>query len=308
MNLTLIIVLCVTVFLVSLVLLYLPKIIKFFKKFSSKKKSKKKKNKKDDKIKASKVVEQIRPVVKPKDEKKAKEETKDIESKKQGTKKLNAPEQKAIDFKYSANKKKSLVESIDEYDKNNAKPTKNKEDYNPYNITTGKGNPLNRDIKKEFEDIRKFLDLPENQTGGNLQKKYEQTKTPKINSPLDFSNSKRIDASLFNEPSSHYADYRNTNNTLNYNNNENLNVMRTNTKYSKPVPYEPVVNNNNGPIKGYTYKIDRKKSFLPTINKDLNYDKDEYLNFEEENIDLNKLSPKLKRMIITNILKRKNFD
>ena len=100
MNLTLIIVLCVTIFLVSLVLLYLPKIIKFFKKVSSKKKSKKKKKKKqDDKVKASKVVEQIRPVVKPKDEKKAKEETKDIESKKKGTKSLNAPEQKAIDFK-----------------------------------------------------------------------------------------------------------------------------------------------------------------------------------------------------------------
>lgn len=306
MNLTLIIVLCVTIFLVSLVLLYLPKIIKFFKKVSSKKKSKKKKKKKqDDKVKASKVVEQIRPVVKPKDEKKAKEETKDIESKKKGTKSLNAPEQKAIDFKYSANRKKSLVESIDEYDKNNTKATK-KDNYNPYSITTGKGNPLNRDIKKEFEDIRKFLDLPENQTGGNLQKKYEQTKSPKINSPLDFSKSKKIDASLFNEPSSHYADYRDKKNPISFND-ENLSVMRTNTKYSKPVPYEPVVE-DNGPIKGYTYKIDRKKSFLPTVNKNLNYDNDEYLNFEEENIDLNKLSPKLKRMIITNILKRKNFD
>ena len=40
----------------------------------------------------------------------------------------------------------------------------------------------------------------------------------------------------------------------------------------------------------------------------LNYDRDEYLNFEEENIDLNKLSPKLKRLIITNILNRKKFD
>ncbi|MBR4003201.1 MAG: hypothetical protein IKI95_03930 [Clostridia bacterium] len=328
MSIELIIVLLVVVFIGSIILLNLPKIKKAVAKKSSKKKAKKKKKKESEKLKVSKVVEQIRPILKPADDEKAERENKEIEAKREG-KQLPPPnEVKAIDFKYSANNnRKSVLNSLDDYDsKKNASvgftgpsfARNNQNNASPYSISVNKKpNPLNRDIKKEFEDIRKFLDLPENKNGGNLQQKYEATKAAnaiKQNPINSFKNSNKIDASLFNEPASHYADYRKKDNFLsensvsddfNVNSNLNLNTMQTKTKYSRPTQYEPVVDRKN---KGYTYKINRDTSSNVANKLNLNYDRDEYLNFEEENIDLNKLSPKLKRLIITNILNRKKFD
>ena len=332
MNLTALIIIAVVVFAGSLFILFFPKIKAFFIKTfkSNKKKSKKKKKKESDKVKASKVVEQIRPILKPANEEKEKNEMKQLESQKSGKKeeqnKLPASEQKAIDFKYSSSapKKSSLLDDLDEFDSKNfapkghvsnptnfsgatvspgalSVPMQNGINFNKPATTPAKSTsvPLNRDIKKEFEDIRKFLDLPENQNGGSLQKKYEEHKATQ-------NNSKKIDASLFNEPTSHYADYR-TNTNLNplYRAPANDNVMRTNTKYSKPVPYASPLNTSS---KNLNYKIDRTPVDVNALRKNLNHDRDDYLNFEEENIDLNKLSPKLKRMIISNILKRKNWD
>lgn len=331
MNLTVLIIIAVVVFVGSLFILFFPKIKAFFIKTfkSSKKKSKKKKKKESEKVKASKVVEQIRPILKPANEEKEKEEIKQLEYQKAGKKeeqdKLPGNEQKTIDFKYSsAPKKSSLLDDLDEFDAKNFAPRG--QISNPTNFsgaTIGAGGlsvpaqsninfnravtspvktsaaPLNRDIKKEFEDIRKFLDLPENKNAGSLQKKYEEHKASQ-------NNSKKIDASLFNEPASHYADYRtNTNVNPLYMASTNNNVMRTNTKYSKPVPYASPLNTSS---KGLNYKIDRTPVDVNALRKNLNHDRDDYLNFEEENIDLNKLSPKLKRMIISNILKRKNWD
>ena len=327
MSIEVVIILLSVVFIGSIVLLNLPKIKKAVAKKSSKKKAKKKKKKDSEKLKVSKVVEQIRPILKPADDEKAERENKEIEAKRQG-KQLPAPnEVKTIDFKYSANNKKSVLSSLDDYDtkkttqNNFVGPSFAKNNQNasssPYQISVNKKpNPLNRDIKKEFEDIRKFLDLPENKNGGNLQQKYEATKAAnaiKQNPINSFKNSNRIDASLFNEPASHYADYRkkpslisenSVSDDFNVNSNINLNTMKTQTKYSRPTQYEPVVEKKN---KGYTYKINRDNSNVAD-KLNLNYDRDEYLNFEEENIDLNKLSPKLKRLIITNILNRKKFD
>lgn len=332
MNLTALIIIAVVVFAGSLFILFYPKIKAFFvKTFKSKKKKSKKKSKKEsEKVKASKAVEQIRPILKPANEEKEKNEIKQLEYQRGGKKeeqgKESEKEQKPMDFKYSSSapKKSSLLDDLDEFDAKNFAPkghVSNPTNFSGSTIPAGAlsvpmqnginfskpvtapakstSASLNRDIKKEFEDIRKFLDLPENQNGGSLQKKYEEHKASQ-------NNSRKIDASLFNEPTSHYADYRtNTNANPLYRASTNDNVMRTNTKYSKPVPYASPLNTSS---KGLNYKIDRTPVDVNALRKNLNYDRDDYLNFEEENIDLNKLSPKLKRMIISNILKRKKWD
>lgn len=316
MPINTIIIILVVVFSVSLFLFFLPKIKDFFSKMIAETKSgknnqnnKKKKNnkgkkkgKESDKVKSSKAVTEFRPVVKPPDKEKAKAEAKDIESKQsvvkkdeksKDDKKLNEPQQKSLDFKYSS---KPTVANI------SPKPA-------TYSSTTIKPKPTKEELDKEFEDIRNFLDLPENKKGGNLQQKYNETKIAKeagLENP--FKNIKRIDASLFNEPSSHYADYREDPSSLFINNVSKTNTMRTNTKYTKPVPYSGFNANLKPTPKPITYKIDRTPVDIKSMKRNLNYDNDDFLNFEEENIDLNKLSPRLKRLIITNILNRKKFD
>ena len=117
MSIELILLILLVVFIGSIILLNLPKIKKAVAKKSSKKKAKKKKKKESEKLKVSKVVEQIRPILKPADGEKAERENKEIEAKKQG-KELPAPnETKSIDFKYTANNnKKSVLSSLDDYD------------------------------------------------------------------------------------------------------------------------------------------------------------------------------------------------
>ena len=108
-----IIIVLVVVFAVSLFLLYLPKLIKFIKNSKAKSKNAKKKKGKgkkkgDDKLKASKAVQEIRPVVKPANKEKAEKESKDIEAKRQGKALPNAEKPQQLDFKYSATKKSSI--------------------------------------------------------------------------------------------------------------------------------------------------------------------------------------------------------
>ncbi|MBQ9793183.1 MAG: hypothetical protein IJW32_05575 [Clostridia bacterium] len=304
-----IIIVLVIVFVVSLFLLCLPKIIKFVKTQKSKsKKSKKKKGKKkgDDKLKASKAVQEIRPIVKPANKEKAAKETKEIEAKKQG-KSLPAPEKKqSLDFKYSATKKSS-IEDEDEFNPRNFAPKQQptqKVSQQPYSIQTGKGNPLNRDIKKEFEDIRAFLDLPENKGQQNLNDKYEAARQSisrqSQNVPV-----KRVDASTFSETPTYFSKNRDED--------EDEFVVpssyRANTKYAKPTPYPPIGAKTTTP-KPLNYKIDKTPINVSELKKGAgkNTKEDEYLKFDDENVDLNKLSPKLKRFIIENILNRKNFD
>ena len=108
-----IIIVLVVVFAVSLFLLYLPKLIKFIKNSKAKSKNAKKKKAKgkkkgDDKLKASKAVQEIRPIVKPANKEKAEKESKDIEAKRQGKALPNAEKPQQLDFKYSATKKSSI--------------------------------------------------------------------------------------------------------------------------------------------------------------------------------------------------------
>ena len=307
-----IIIVLVIVFVVSLFLLCLPKIIKFVKTQKSKsKKSKKKKGKGkkkgDDKLKASKAVQEIRPIVKPANKEKAAKETKEIEAKREG-KDLPAPEKKqSLDFKYSATKKSS-IEDEDEFNPRNFAPrqqTTQRVSQQPYSIQTGKGNPLNRDIKKEFEDIRAFLDLPENKGQQNLNDKYEAARQSisrqSQNVPI-----KRVDASVFSESPNYFSKNRDED--------EDEFVIpssyRANTKYAKPTPYPPVGEKSINP-KPLNYKIDKTPININELKRGESKQtkkEDEYLKFDDENVDLNKLSPKLKRFIIENILNRKNFD
>lgn len=310
-----IIIVLVVVLVVSLFLLYLPKMIKFFKsvknkkKNSSKKKKGKTKKKGDDKLKASKAVQEIRPVVKPADKEKAEKESKDIEARRQGKKALPEPEkQKSLDFKYSATPKSS-IEDEDEFNpKNFATRTtiQPKQTINsPYSIQTGKGNPLNRDIKKEFEDIRAFLDLPENKGQQNLNDKYTAAKQS-ISRQAANIQPKRIDASLFNDKPTYFSKPSDDEDDFIM----PSNMMRANTKYAKPTPYAPV-GNTKPTQKPLNYKIDKTPVNISELKKGAagnNKKEDEYLKFDDENIDLNKLSPKLKRFIIENILNKRNFD
>lgn len=304
-----IIIVLIIVFVVSLFLLCLPKIIKFVKTQKSKKSKKKKgkgKKKGEDKLKASKAVQEIRPIVKPANKEKADKETKEIEAKKQGKTLPGVEKKQSLDFKYSATKKTS-IENEDEFNPRNFAP-RQMINYNvnqqPYSITTGKGNPLNRDIKKEFEDIRAFLDLPENKGKQNLNDKYEAARQS-IARQSEKAPVKRVDASAFNETPTYFS--------KNKDEDEDefvvSNTYKANTKYAKPTPYPPLSAKNITP-KPLNYKIDKTPVNIAELRKTAGKEseEDEYLKFDDENVDLNKLSPKLKRFIIENILNRKNFD
>lgn len=307
-----IIIVLVVVFAVSLFLLYLPKLIKFIKNSKAKSKNAKKKKAKgkkkgDDKLKASKAVQEIRPIVKPANKEKAEKESKDIEAKRQGKALPNAEKPQQLDFKYSATKKSS-IEDEEEFNPRNFAPRQNVETNqapnSTYSIQTGKGNPLNRDIKKEFEDIRAFLDLPENKGQQNLNDKYEAAKKS-ISRQAQNIQPKRIDASAFNNKPTYFSNAKEEDDDFVV-----PNSYRANTKYAKPTPYAPA---GTKPVeqKPLNYKIDKTPININELKKGESKQtkkEEEYLKFDDENIDLNTLSPKLKRFIIENILNRRNFD
>ena len=283
---------------VSSFLLFFPKLKSLFlKMFKSKKKSKKKNSKKQGKLKPSGAVSQIRPTLKPANDEKEKEDLKLLEAEKEN-KKLGYEKTPSLDFKYSTNLNPSFS--------NNVRT-------NSINLNNMQRTP--EEIKKDFNDIKNFLDIP-NTKNNNLKSQVEpfSIPNPRITNQRDLSSipnpritnqhdlssipNSRIDPNVFNDEESSYVDYRNNNSgrkgfvpqtnqyvPMGVQNNQ----MKTNNKYSKPQLYEDVNLNSSK----FNYKDGKEDSIVK---------------YDDVDIDLNKLSPKLKRLIIANILKRKNFD
>lgn len=287
---------CVLLF-VSLFILLFPKLKPlFFKKNKakskgkSKNKSSKKKKKNNSKLKPSGAVTQIRPILKPANEEKEKADLKMLEDEK-NNKKIGYESTPALDFKYSGLKQ----------------PMKNVNTFNnsqPINLNS-MPQRTPQEIKKDFEDIKNFLDLPA-QKKADINSNIEPINLPGLNNikaqnPNGIrmqTNHNRIDPSIFNDEESEYVDYRNYSNRRNIDTSKNIptlpqgllnNQMRTNNKYSRPLPYQNVNINR--------FKNDKNE-----------LEENSVIKYDDVDINLNKLSPKLKRLIISNILKRKDFD
>lgn len=281
-------------FCVSAFILFFPKLKTLLskrKKSKSKGSSKKKKDNSKSKLKPSGAATQIRPILKPANEEKEKEDLKLLEDAKNNKRigyENNTP---ALDFKYSGTKQ----------------PMKNTNNFNNFQPINLNSMPQRtpQEIKKDFEDIKNFLDLP-TQKKGNINSNIQPINLPGLNNVRTpnstgvkmQTNHNRIDPSIFNDEESDYVDYRNYPNRRNIENSRNVptlpqgllnNQMRTNNKYSRPLPYQNVNLNN--------FKQEDKEIKEDSIVK-----------YDDVDIDLNKLSPKLKRLIISNILKRKDFD
>jgi len=316
------------VFLISLFALNFNKVCKFYNKIKDKlhlnKKSKKKdskgdgakkakvkkektkkggkEEKSDDKLKP--VVTQFRPILKPPPDKKLeynKDSEKKVEDKKDDKSSFDKS-QITTNFKYSSTgapqQKKSLIEGIREYDAKNR-----------------------IDVKKENEDIRNFLKLPEPKSSNNnfgfqinddrKTNSYSQnihnndsnimplnipalnqvkTKLTKVDDDEDddFFNAGRVNVS-------------NSSNKINYSNSNNsFNSMTTRNKYSKPAEYEPPIKKTGNPYLDVEFEDDEPNYFAPPKKEIVKVDKDE--------IDMNNLPLNLKRFIIANILNRKDWD
>lgn len=283
----------------------------------TKKSSQDKQNKESEaKLKPSKAVEQVRPVLLPPNKEAEEQDIKLLEMQKRPGM-LDSSPQKALDFKYGS---KSTMQS---QSANKSKPIKinnhdDDDDFISFNLNTkGSYNPLKRDTKKQFDDIKNFLDLPENQETIN-------TKGVSYNGK-EFKTVNKIDPSVFKnendyyvnynspnkkQPLSIYDNYRNQNNLINSANNKSTSendlrsfnevkkfidgdgneVMQAQTKYAKP---------NKA---GFSLTPARQREAEKYAPKTLP------LTPEQENIDLNKLPNNLKKMIIQNILDRKNYD
>ncbi len=251
-------------------------------------------NEKSAKLKPSKAVEQVRPVLLPPNKENEERDIKLLEMSKR-PQMLESSPQKALDFKYGA---KNATTTLPQHQQAQVKPKvrNNSSDFISFNKDEDNFNPLKRDVKRQFDDIKNFLELPENQS--TMQQKGVSYNGKNFNT-VD-----KIDASLFNSPESHYVDYRNTPKTnstiINSVNNarakiENSNAMQAQTKYARNTSTQygmPSFNLTNA-----------EKNEANALDNE-----DYALTSEQEDIDLNKLPNNLKKMIIQNILDRRNYD
>lgn len=245
----------------------------------------------NSKLKPSKATEQIRPVLLPPNSEAEERDIKLLEMSKQ-PQMLNNPNQKALDFKYGA--KNMQQGSSQKTSSSIPRARTGGNNFISFSKDEDNFNPLKRDVNRQFDDIKNFLELPENLN-------TMQTKGVSYNGKT-FNTVDKIDASIFNSPESHYVDYRKrpqTSSTIinsvnNARNQDTQNVMYTNTKYAR------------SPSTNYgmpTFNLtDREQEEASRFREDFTLTK------EQEDIDLNKLPNNLKKMIIQNILDRKNYD
>jgi len=317
MNEVTILIILIVVLIVAVFILFFPKIKAYFKKLSSKNSAKKKDNKKSNnkkttknkknskndknaKVVPSKAEKEFRPILKPPVSESGTNDQKMLNPS-TTNKLIDYGDNSQLSYTYKPSNKMmstpEIVSSITRPSSSNS---------NTYSFANGTGDENKRDIKKEFEDIRKFLDLPQNKANtGSLQKLYEEYKSNNnsannvLNNSTENSSVKTVNASSFNHPSTR------TSTLQNFVPPNAENRLSTTTKYARSTPI-------NSPTKhvGYDEYSDDDDIYLtPSIKpKTVAKPSSDYLNYEGEDIDLNKLSPKLKKLIIENILKRRNFD
>lgn len=287
-------------------------------------------DKSNSKLKPNKSVEQIRPVMLPPNEEAEERDLKLLEMKKR-PEMLEASTQKSLDFKYGS-KQMASSKTEREFGENSKRKTRtsDEDDFISFsNKSDDNFNPLKRDVKKQYEDIKNFLDLPENKTVTNQKGVSYDGK--------NFRSVDKIDASIFNNPDTHYVDYRNMdksqagfknlNNQPAFKSNSSL-INNYNETINASLPYKSSPQNNsnnhnnltaNGDVMFTNTKYARNSGINNTgmpsfnltdseINDASQFNKNYELTKDEENIDLNKLPNNLKKMIIQNILDRKNYD
>lgn len=274
-----------------------------------------------NKLKPSKAVEQIRPVLLPPNREAEERDVKLLEMSKR-PEMLGTSPQKALDFKYGSSKmamQQNVNESpfVSEQRQRTIqnsyaapRPKNNSNNFISFDKESDNFNPLKRDVKKQFDDIKNFLELPENQS-------TIQNKGVSYNGK-SFNTVNKIDASIFNSPESHYVDYRNTpmqprtNSTVI---NSVNNAMQKNF-ISLPPKFQQTNNTSNVMVTNTKYSRNPSTQYgMPSFNvsereqqEASRYNQDFSLTKEQEDIDLNKLPNNLKKMIIQNILDRKNYD
>lgn len=337
MTLNGIILFFIVLLIVSVFILFFPKIKSLFLKcFKNNKKNSKKgkknssKAKGNTKLKPSNAAKNIRPVLKPANSEKEKEDLKLLEAQKEN-KQLDYTATPALDFKYSGTKRPGMGfnNTNSDFLRSPVKP-----------LNTLPRQRTEEDVRRDFEDIKNFLDMPTTNSNSSLNNRpsfnnninsrpsfFGNTNLPNVNrtggtgyngflpantinanrmgNRQGFSNNK-IDPSIFNEDEDDYIDYRSLRrdnfNSPNITRNNIPNINRT------PMPVGPMVTNNKysrpqlPAYDNFSY-VNKDNLKIPTKNNSENIVK-----YDDVDIDLNKLSPKLKRLIIANILKRKDFD
>ncbi len=293
---------------------------------SSKSKSNEKEN--STKLKPSKAVEQIRPILLPPNKEAEERDIKLLEMKKRPEQIESSP-QKAIDFKYGSRQSmqnQSNNQNTQTANQNQKRKVKNSnDDFISFNVNKENNfNPLKRDVKKQFDDIKNFLDLPENQ---------EAIKQKGVSyNGNSFNTVDKVDDSFFKNPENGFTNYgrgniptgakSNSSIVNNYNNSKNNfnNITNNNINTTHLVNnQQPFVNYAGGEVMQTNTKYARKSSNqfgMPAFNlseNELSYaskmnENNDSLTLEQENIDLNKLPNNLKKMIIQNILDRKDYD
>lgn len=234
------------IFLVSILLLNLPKIILFFKNRTRKRKNRKlKKQKENSRVIYKSSQAQLRPVVKP-------------------------PEIKYEEKNKDENKEVEIEEEIDDFDEKSAKTgvvniDKNIEGevFDPSQIRL-----LNKpdrakaisDLDKEFEEIRKFLEIPN-----------EKSSTP----------------------AKKFSDF-----VVNPNKGKR-------TKNYDEIDYNDYIMGNEKSTSGNKKAVNKDNSFIQKSKTGNNHS---FVEIDGEKIDLNKLPTNLKKILISNVLSRKNFD
>lgn len=350
MNITLIIIILLTFFMLSLILLNLKKIKEFFAKF---KKSKKKKNSKgkgkkgkDGKnVKLQKSPTQTRPVVKPAEEKKPEV----------------LEEQNKEDL--SSGNKEIYKEPIKPIVASSGVPSVNSNNSYSNAIVGSKfnkaPNTLKDDLDKEFDEIRRFIDSSPNTNAAKKTSRPSFFDSSTSNSQFKNSMPNSSQFIQANRPNPYGLYNQNAFNPNPFNQNVNSNVnpfMQNGFVQNKP----PMFNNSmslNHPTDlhgttlnntGFLPNITANKnpnitlnppSINPFVQKTNNFNinnnfampKKDKTNMpanafnsfnldnmsenstakviiDDDEIDLNKLSPRVKKLIISNILARKNFD
>lgn len=276
----------ICLFVFSLVLYKWKEIKAYFAKlFKSSNKKEKKSSKNKDKgenknsSKLKSTEKQTRPVLKPPEEKKGeikKEEVKD-------NSKNTVNEVKPIDYKLSTGTTK----------KTNTKELLNLKD----------------DLDKEFEDIRKYLNMPEpiNIKDAAVKK----VSGNQVASPFSNNESFKTSVGSFSPYSANNfvkgvgrAGSTASDGKFPFNSRSGSNLNKNTFKSVE------IGSKNNLPVSNFKPDLNYKNisQDLPYYNTKLNKNVENKVTIDGEEIDLNKLPLNIKRLIVSNILARKNYD
>lgn len=269
----------VCLFAFSLILYNFKKIKAYFSKIfksSGKKKSNKKKDKESkDSSKVKANTGQIRPILRPPEEKKTEDKKEDKQESKKESVENSAPIQKPLEYKLDSS------------------PAKAKEAKELMKLKT--------DLDKEFEDIRKYLNLPEPINIKNVNKvpgvQTESSKNVQSkSSPTGYLGSSSNDfvkgvgraGSSANEGKFPYNSRSSFNSSETKLDNIEVSVEKDDTQLN--------FNSNKSFKKPMPYSYAQKKHIENKVTID------------GEEIDLNKLPLNIKKLLISDILSRKNYD